>query len=119
MLNAGMISLVFPFAVFGYALMEEERPGKKFWDFAIKYTLFVLFMKFIIQLDWYVFAEDLAFTIEEYSVSFILSHYNYYYFSLGYCLDYGEFKEFLQCSVLSFLKFLLLLALWEISTMNS
>jgi uncharacterized membrane protein len=68
MLNAGMISLVFPFAVFGYALMEEERPGKKFWDFAMKYTLFVLFMKFIIQLDWYVFAEDLAYTLEEYSV---------------------------------------------------
>jgi hypothetical protein len=48
MFNAGMISLIFPLAVFGYAPMEEERPGRSFWDFIMKYTLFVLFMKFFI-----------------------------------------------------------------------
>jgi hypothetical protein len=30
-LNAGCISLLYPLAVFGYALMEEERPGRHFW----------------------------------------------------------------------------------------
>lgn len=45
--NAGLISIAYPFAVFGYALMEEIRPGKKFWDVMIIYTLFILFMKFI------------------------------------------------------------------------
>jgi hypothetical protein len=46
--NAGLISILFPFAVFGYALMEEVRPGRKFWNLMIKYTLFILFMKFIV-----------------------------------------------------------------------
>lgn len=26
--NAGLVSIALPFAVFGYALMEEARPGK-------------------------------------------------------------------------------------------
>lgn len=46
--NAGLISIAFPFAVFGYALMEEARPGKAFWNAMLKYTLFILFMKFIV-----------------------------------------------------------------------
>jgi hypothetical protein len=29
--TAGFISIIYPFAVFGYAIMEESRPGKKFW----------------------------------------------------------------------------------------
>lgn len=46
-ISAGLISIVYPFAVFGYALIEETRPGKWFWDMMIKYTLFVLFAKFV------------------------------------------------------------------------
>jgi len=45
--NAGLISIAYPFAVFGYALMEELRPGRKFWEYMLVYTLFILFMKFI------------------------------------------------------------------------
>lgn len=47
MVNQGLISLIYPLAVFGYALVEERRPGKKFWDFMIKYTIFVLMAKFV------------------------------------------------------------------------
>lgn len=47
LVSAGLITIIFPFAVFGYALMEEARPGKSFWNFMIWYTLFILFMKFI------------------------------------------------------------------------
>ena len=48
MLNAGMVSIIYPFAVFGYALMEETRPGKTFWLFMMKYTVFILFAKFLV-----------------------------------------------------------------------
>lgn len=33
--------------------MEEVRPGKKFWEVMINYTLVILFLKFIIQLDFW------------------------------------------------------------------
>lgn len=58
-MNAGFISILYPFAVFGYALMEEQRPGKGFWSFMIKYTLFILFMKFIFQLDCWLLIDGL------------------------------------------------------------
>jgi hypothetical protein len=29
--NAGIISIPYPIAVFGYALLEETRPRKEFW----------------------------------------------------------------------------------------
>ncbi len=31
--NAGLISLIYPISVFGYALVEETRPNKNFWNF--------------------------------------------------------------------------------------
>jgi hypothetical protein len=53
-LNAGLVSLLYPLGVFGYALMEEGRPGRYFWNFMSGYTLFILFMKLIVNLDiWY------------------------------------------------------------------
>lgn len=51
--NAGLISLPYPFAVFGYALMEEGRPKKWFWNAAGGYTVFVLIMKWLINLDFW------------------------------------------------------------------
>lgn len=30
--NAGIVSIVYPFLVFGYALLEETRPSQKFWN---------------------------------------------------------------------------------------
>ena len=43
--NAGFISILYPFAVFGYALMEEGRPPKYFWNFVIFYTTMIIFLK--------------------------------------------------------------------------
>ena len=48
MVSAGLITLIYPFAVFGYALIEECRPGKQFWQFMIKYTLVILFFKYLL-----------------------------------------------------------------------
>jgi hypothetical protein len=49
--NAGLISLVYPIAVFGYALLEETRPRKEFWNFVRVYTTALLFFKFLVNLS--------------------------------------------------------------------
>lgn len=51
-MNAGFISLPYPIAVFGWALLEERRPGKKFWIFIRYYTEMVLLFKFLLNLDF-------------------------------------------------------------------
>ena len=50
-LNAGLVSILLPFAVFGYALMEEGRPGKDFWRIVKIYVIVILFLKFLVNLD--------------------------------------------------------------------
>jgi len=45
--NAGLISIVYPIGVFGYALIEETRPRKWFWTLTRQYTQVVLVVKFI------------------------------------------------------------------------
>jgi hypothetical protein len=50
-LDAGIISIIFPFAVFGYALLEEVRPGKSFWKYMIIYSIAIITMKFVFNLD--------------------------------------------------------------------
>ena len=83
--SAGLITIAYPFAVFGYALMEEERPPKWFWSVMIKYALFILFMKFIFQLDlWLVVFENQLSTIEFYNVRFK----NIYYIKFIIVMDY-------------------------------
>lgn len=49
--NAGIISLIYPIAVFGWALLEERRPGRTFWRIIRIYTEIILFFKFILNLD--------------------------------------------------------------------
>lgn len=47
MKNAGLISLIYPFVVFGYALMEEINPKKKIWYMLMMYTQVLIIIKFI------------------------------------------------------------------------
>lgn len=54
-MNAGFISLPYPIAVFGWALLEERRPGKGFWLFIRYYTEVILGFKFILNLDFFSF----------------------------------------------------------------
>lgn len=49
--NAGLISLPYPIAVFGYALLEETRPRKEFWNWVEIYTIALLFLKFSANLS--------------------------------------------------------------------
>jgi len=46
-INAGLVSLIYPFAVLGYALMEETRPSKNFWYVMLGYTELLIFVKFV------------------------------------------------------------------------
>jgi len=50
--NCGIISLPYPLAVFGYALLEETRPRKWFWEYARNYTTGVLLFKFFFNLKF-------------------------------------------------------------------
>lgn len=50
--NAGLISIIYPFAVFGYARLEETRPSKAFWRFMLYYTLVVLLLKYVANLEF-------------------------------------------------------------------
>jgi hypothetical protein len=74
-LNAGLISILYPFAVFGYALMEEGRPKSLFWTFISNYTLFILTMKLIVQLDiWFlVGVTDTYYALDVSSIQLIYS----------------------------------------------
>lgn len=49
--NAGILSLVYPFFVFGYALLEETRPKNWFWNLVRNYNQVVLFLKFSLNLS--------------------------------------------------------------------
>lgn len=49
--NAGILSLVYPFFVFGYGLLEETRPKIWFWNWIRNYNQVVLFFKFFMNLS--------------------------------------------------------------------
>lgn len=50
--NAGFISIVYPFAVFGYALLEETRPSKYFWRVMLYYSISVVLAKCLMNLHF-------------------------------------------------------------------
>ena len=48
-LDASFLTIGYPILVFGYALLEETRPGKKFWNLILYYTIAILLLKFNYQ----------------------------------------------------------------------
>jgi hypothetical protein len=52
-MNRGIIAIFYPIAVFGFALMEENRPSHAFWRVVRLYTTGVLIMKFIFNLGFF------------------------------------------------------------------
>ncbi len=48
-INPSILTLVYPLSLFGYALLEETRPGRKFWNYMTYYTLALLLLKFGFQ----------------------------------------------------------------------
>jgi len=37
-ISPGLITMVYPLSIFGYAIPEETRPGTKYWLFIVLYT---------------------------------------------------------------------------------
>lgn len=50
-MNAGIISVFYPLTVFGYALLEEARPHRRYWEAVRSYTVCVLMFKFALNLS--------------------------------------------------------------------
>jgi hypothetical protein len=50
-IKAGLLYLVYPILIFGYCMLEEQRPGKFFWFFIIAYTQILIASNFLLQLD--------------------------------------------------------------------
>lgn len=48
--NAGLFGLVYPLSMYGFALLEETRPRKEYWDFIFTYTIVLLTIKIVINL---------------------------------------------------------------------
>lgn len=51
LLEGSLLCLPYPLAIFGYALLEEQRPKRWFWDYLIIYAIFLIFIKFTVQFD--------------------------------------------------------------------
>jgi len=49
--NAGLITLFYPMAVFGYALLNEVRPNYKFWRVVMTASLTILIIKFLCSIQ--------------------------------------------------------------------
>jgi hypothetical protein len=49
--NAGLISIMYPISIFGFALLEETRPRKQYWTFIRIYTTLILLLKFLFNLS--------------------------------------------------------------------
>ena len=48
--NCSILSMFYPLSVFCYALLENPRPKKTYWQICHYYTIFILVAKFIFQL---------------------------------------------------------------------
>ena len=47
----GVLYMVYPLLIFGYAILEEQKPGRYFWFFVIFYTQVLILLNFVIQLQ--------------------------------------------------------------------
>lgn len=44
---AGLIVIAYPLVVFGFAILEETTPSKKFWHFIMLYTEAAILIMFL------------------------------------------------------------------------
>jgi len=47
MVSAGILTLFYPFIVFGYALLEENNPSKTCWKVILVYTMGLVLIMFV------------------------------------------------------------------------
>ena len=72
MYNCSILSILFPISVFCYALLENPRPKKLYWQICLYYTIIILLLKFIFQLNFFNSIMD-----ESTYSNFVQNLYNY------------------------------------------
>jgi hypothetical protein len=50
-MKAGWLYMVYPVSIFGYCMLEEQRPGRLFWFFILFYTQCLIILNFVVQLQ--------------------------------------------------------------------
>ena len=53
-ISPGILTLVYPLSVFGYAVIEETRPGPAFWYFILLYTQILLIVEVVFSLNFWI-----------------------------------------------------------------
>ena len=53
-ISPGILTLVYPLSVFGYAVIEETRPGSRFWYFILLYTQLLLIFEVVFSLNFWI-----------------------------------------------------------------
>jgi hypothetical protein len=51
LINGNMLSLIYPVLILIFGIIQYPRPSKLFWKILMIYTTFLIFIKFIIQLN--------------------------------------------------------------------
>ena len=51
MISGSFLTLVYPISIFIFAFPQYPRPTSLYWNFCLKYSIFLLIIKFVIQLD--------------------------------------------------------------------
>jgi len=52
-ISPGILTMVYPLSIFGYAIIEETKPGKKYWLSVVLYTQIIIICEFIITFDFW------------------------------------------------------------------
>lgn len=52
LINGALLTVFYPIAVFAYALLEETKPQKWFWNIVIYYTIAFVFIRFATQFNF-------------------------------------------------------------------
>ena len=93
MINSSFLTMLYPLSIFCYALLENPRPKKIYWQICIFYTLFILSAKFFFQLKLF----NNIFDEISYQ-KFLDKLYNYKvgitYFEKGFGVDFFKYIAF-------------------------
>ena len=93
MINSSLLTMLYPLSIFCYALLENPRPKKIYWQICIYYTIFILSVKFFFQLKLF----NNIFDEEKYQ-KFLDTLYNYKvgitYFETGFGTDFFNYIAF-------------------------
>ena len=52
MISSSFITLIYPISIFCYAFPQYPRPSKKYWNFILHISVFIIIIKFLTQLEF-------------------------------------------------------------------